>query len=320
MSAAAAGPRWSVIVATWNGRALLDEALDGLERQTLRQFETVVVDDASDDGTLEWLAEAKPYVRLVALRRRRGLAHALNRGLEAARGERVALLNNDAIPDPDWLAALDAAFETHPGVGILASRIRLFDTPDRLHAAGDFYTRAGMPGNRGVWQRDDARFDVAIDVFGASAAAAAYRRSVFDSVGGFDEDLGMYCEDVDLSWRAQLAGVKCLYVPDARVRHRLSATAGGPLASYLVGRNRLLVAAMNLPAFVWRAVWPRVLIRQIGISVDALCNVRGAAARATLRGQAAALPLLWRAWRKGRRRRRARRVSEAYIRSLLKPT
>ena len=306
-----------MIVATWNGRALLAEALEGLNGQTLDQFETIVVDDASDDDTVAWLGQTWPHVRLVALRRRRGLAHALNRGLEAAQGEYIALLNNDAVPDPDWLAALDAAFEQSSEVGMLASRIRLFDVPERLHAAGDFYTLGALPGNRGAWQQDGAPFDLPVEVFGASAAAAAYRRSLFEAIGQFDEELGMYCEDVDLDWRSQLGGFRCLYVPTATVRHRLSATAGGPLASYLVGRNRILVAAMNLPGFVWRRAWLRILVEQVKISLRALRHIRGEAARATLRGQVAALPLIWGAWCKGRCRRRQRRVPAEYIWALL---
>ena len=320
MSAGAADgagePRWSVIIATWNGRRLLAEALAALDRQALDDFETIVVDDASTDDTLDWLRSNCPRTRVAALPRRRGLAHALNQGLAVARGRFIAVLNNDAVPEPGWLAALDRDFAEHPEAGFLASRILLYDAPDRLHAAGDYYTRSGLPGNRGV-REPAAEFAQAGEVFGACGAAVAYRRELFDEVGDFDEDLVMYCEDVDLDWRAQLAGYRCRYVPDARVRHRLGATGGGVLASYLVARNRLLVAVTNLPASVWRRAWWQVLLAQLRLSLDALRQIRGAAARASLLGQVAAIPLLWRARRKRRIRHQSRRVSDAYVWSLL---
>ena len=310
-------PRWSVVIPTWNGRHLLAEALDGLSRQTLHDFETIVVDDASDDDTRQWLRQHQPGVVTVELPERRGLAHGVNRGLAVAQGERIALLNNDALPEPEWLTELDRAFDEYPEASMLASRILLYAAPERLHAAGDFYTASGLPGNRGVWQRDGAAFDEPREVFGACGAAAAYRKSLFDAVGSFDEDLVMYCEDVDFSWRAQLAGNRCRYVPTARVRHRRGASATSEIESFLVGRNRPLVAVMNVPGFVLRRRWWSMLQAQGEIAIDALRNFRGRAARATLNGQLAAVLQLSRALRKRRRRQRTRTVSEAYVWSLL---
>ena len=310
--------RWSVVIPTWNGRHLLEEALNALDRQSLRNFEIIVVDDASDDDTVEWIRENRPRDVVIELSARRGLAVALNRGIEFASASYIALLNNDAVPDAGWLMALDNAFRAEPAVSFLASRIRLYDDPSRLHAAGDTYSRSGLPGNRGAWDADGGDYLMACHVFGACAAAAGYRRELFDDVGLFDEDLVMYCEDVDLDWRAQLAGHRCLYVPDAIVRHRLSATAGGVLASYLVARNRPLVAVMNMPGFVWRYSWWRVIGAQLKLGIQALRGMSGQAARATLAGQFAAIPHLHKAWRKRVSRQKARKASDAYIDSILK--
>ena len=310
-------PGWSVVIPTWNGRHLLEEALSALDKQSLGNFEIIVVDDSSDDDTVEWIRGNRPRDVLIELPSRKGLAVALNRGIESANAPFVALLNNDAVPDVDWLMEFDNAFRAEPEVSFLAARIRLYDDPSRLHAAGDTYSRSGLPGNRGVWDPDGGEYLESRYVFGACAAAAAYRRELFEDVGLFDEDLVMYCEDVDLDWRAQLAGHRCLYVPAAIVRHRLSATAGGVLASYLVARNRPLVAVMNLPAFVWRRSWWRVVGAQLKLSIQALRAIRGQAARATLAGQFAAMPLLFKAWRKRVSRQKARRASDAYIESIL---
>tara|TARA_Y100000588_G_scaffold382771_1_gene470929 strand:+ start:16158 stop:17123 length:966 start_codon:yes stop_codon:yes gene_type:complete len=310
-------PDWSVVIPTWNGRHLLEEALTALDRQSLRSFEVIIVDDSSDDDTVEWIRGNRPRDVVIELPGRKGLAVALNRGIESSNAPYIALLNNDAVPDVDWLMEFDNAFRSKPEISFLASRIRLYDDPSRLHAAGDTYSRSGLPGNRGVWDPDGGEYLESRCVFGACAAAAAYRRELFEDVGLFDEDLVMYCEDVDLDWRAQLAGHRCLYVPGAIVRHRLSATAGGVLASYLVARNRPLVAIMNLPTFVWRRSWWRVVGAQLKLGGQALRGIRGQAARATLAGQCAAIPLLFKAWRKRLGRQKARRASDAYIDSIL---
>ena len=314
---AAGPPRWSVLIPTWNGRHLLEEALGGLDAQTLRDFEVVVIDDGSDDDTVAWMRAQRPADRVIEMPKQRGLAVALNRGIDAAQGRFIAVLNNDAVPAPDWLAALDRAFATVPDASFLASRILLYDDPSRLHAAGDAYGRNGLPANRGVWEPYGPPYAEPCEVFGACAAAAAYRRELFDDIGLFDEDLVMYCEDVDLDWRAQMAGHRCRYVPDAVVRHRLSATAGGVIASYLVARNRPLVALMNMPGFLWRRGWWRIAGAQLRLTIAALRAIRGRAARATLAGQLASLAHLPRAWSKRSRRQRSRRVADAYIDALL---
>lgn len=313
----AALPRWSVLIPTWNGRHLLAEALEGLDEQVLRDFEIVVVDDGSDDDTLAWMRAERPRDRLIESPTQGGLAAALNRGIAAAQGRFIAVLNNDAVPAPGWLAALDHAFAAAPEASFLASRILLYDDPARLHAAGDTYARNGMPANRGVWQANGPPYTEPCEVFGACTAAAAYRRELFDDIGVFDEDLVMYCEDVDLDWRAQMAGHRCRYVPDAIVRHRLSASAGGIVASYLVARNRPLVAVMNLPGFLWRRGWWRIAGAQLRLAGAALRAVRGRAARATLAGQVASVAHLPRAWSKRSRRQRSRRVADAYIDALI---
>ena len=315
--AEAAKPRWSVLIPTWNGRHLLEEALGGLDVQVLRDFEVVVVDDGSDDDTVAWMRRERPADRLIEQPSQRGLAAALNRGIEVTDSQFIAVLNNDAVPARGWLEALDRAFAEAPRASFLASRILLYDDPSRLHAAGDTFGRNGLPGNRGVWQPDGPTYAESCEVFGACAAAAAYRRELFDDVGTFDEDLVMYCEDVDLDWRAQMAGHRCLYVPDAVVRHRLSATAGGAIASYLVARNRPLVAVMNMPGFLWRRGWWRIAGAQLRLAFAALRAIQGRAARATLAGQLASFAHLPRAWSKRSRRQRSRRVADAYINALL---
>ncbi len=281
----------SIIIPNWNGvrLQLLPTCLAALRLQTWRDFEVIVVDNASTDDSRAWLAREYPEVRVLTLESNRGFAPAANAGIRAARGDTVVLLNNDTEADPAWLAEIARALEQNRRAGMVACKLRLFDRRDHLHSAGDFYRVDGIPGNRGVWEKDGGQYDDARGVFGACGGAAAYRRAMLDDIGLFDESLGSYCEDVDLNWRARLAGYDCAYAPRAVVYHRLSATGGGPLASYYVGRNFIWVLAKNYPAELWRKYWRRILLAQWRISWEALASLRGAAARARLRGQAAGL-------------------------------
>ncbi len=285
----------SIIIPNWNGLRLLPTCLDALRRQTFRDYETILVDNGSTDGSRALVERDYPEVRVLAFPTNRGFAPAVNHGICAARGDVVVLLNNDTEADPHWLEEIARAFEADPGAGMVACKLRLFDRRDHLHSAGDYQGVDGIPGNRGVWEPDRGQHDDPRGVFGACGGAAAYRKAMLDEIGLFDESLGSYCEDVDLNWRARLAGYSCAYAPRAIVYHHVSATGGGPLASFFVGRNILFVLAKNYPAGLWKKHWPRILRAQLQITWDALRSIRGAAARARLRGQLAGLVGL-RAW------------------------
>src|SRR6476620_6091360 len=203
-------PTLSVIIPTRNGARLLPECLEALWAQAYRAFELVIVDDASTDDTHHLLLgypEVKKLVRLPGTRGH-GFVAAVNAGLAEARGDIVVLLNNDAVPDPAWLAELVSALDRNPWASMAASRLMLYDKPDHFHSAGDYYGLDGVPNSRGVWQLDRGQYEREEEVFGPCAAAAAYRREVLEDVAGcggtnpsyrvFDPQLWMYCEDVDL--------------------------------------------------------------------------------------------------------------------------
>lgn len=279
----------SVVIPNWNGSKLLPTCLNALRQQTFHDFEIIVVDDGSTDGSRGLLARDYPNVRVISLETNRGFAPAVNEGIRAARGEVIALLNNDTQADAHWLEEIARALEHNPHAGMVACKLRLFDRRDHLHSAGDFYRVDGIPGNRGVWEKDGGQYDDARGIFGGCGAAVAYRRAMLDEIGMFDEELGSYCEDVDLNWRARLAGYAVAYAPRAIVYHHISATGGGPLASFFNGRNFVWVLAKNYPRGLWKKYWPRILKAQLRIARDAWGNWRGAAARARLRGQVAGL-------------------------------
>lgn len=313
-------PAVAVIIPNWNGAHLLPTCLESLRRQTDRfAFETVVIDNASTDASRALLRTDFPEVRVITLPKNVFFAGAVNAGIRATTTPYLALLNNDTEVEPGWLAALVAALEGCPEAGLAASKMLLFDRRDVINSAGDLYRTDGTPGNRGVWEIDQGQYDDARQVFGACGGAALYRRGMLDEIGLFDEDFVGYCEDVDLNFRAQLAGYRCIFVPEARIYHRLSATGGGPIASYFCGRNFVNVIVKDLPGPLLRRFWPRILAAQVRLSWASLRHIREPAARARLRGQAAAGLALPAMLRKRRSIQATRRVDLAYLESILTP-
>jgi GT2 family glycosyltransferase len=248
----------TVVIPNWNGERFLRLCLGSLRDQSFGGFETIVVDNGSIDGSIGFVEEHFPEVNVIPLGENRGIAAAFNAGIEASETEYVALLNNDTEQDPGWLEALVRAADDRPESGLFASRLVDFHDRHVLDGAGDAMRLSGLPYRLGHGERDGVRFGRAGYVFGACAAAALYRRGMFDEVGLFDEDFVSYCEDGDLSFRAQLSGYRCFYVPDAVVYHMGSASTGGkrsPTATRLGSRNSFSLLVKNLPL----SVVPRML-------------------------------------------------------------
>jgi GT2 family glycosyltransferase len=287
--AAMDAPFFSVVIPTHNGLRHLATVLAALQRQTFSDSEVIVVDDASSDESAQFVAEHYPWARLIVNRRNLGFAAACNTGAAAARGRYIVLLNNDTEPQDDWLAALAQAIAAHPQAAIVASKLLLYDRRDTLHTTGDLLGADGIPHNRGVWETDRGQYDDAASIFSGCGGASAYRKDVWQALGGFDEDFWMYLEDVDLGFRARLLGCEVVFAPQARVYHRLSASGGDTLASYYVGRNTIWLIAKNMPRALLLRNAPQIAAGQLRIAWDALRNWRGAAAQARLRGQWAGL-------------------------------
>lgn len=280
----------SVIIPNWNGCRHLNTCFQSLRQQTWQNFETILVDNASDDESVGFTASHFPEVVVIELDENRGFTGACIAGYEVANGRLIVLLNNDTECDPGWLEAIVAAFESNPAAGIVASKIMLFDDHRRFHAAGDFYREDGIPGNRGVWQTDVGQYNRQEAVFGACGAAAAYRRTMIEEIGFLDDRFYFSCEDIDLAWRANLAGWDVVYAPDALVYHKLKASGGsGATSSYYDGRNFLYVLWKNYPTSLLRRNWQSIVKAQMSITAGALRAWRGEAARARLRGQIAGL-------------------------------
>jgi GT2 family glycosyltransferase len=310
-------PFMSVIIPNYNGERFLSQLLDALAKQTFGDFETIVIDDASTDDSVTLVERDFPTVRLIVNRRNQGFVANCNTAVDAADGHIVVLLNNDTEPEPTWLAALARTFCANPQAAAVTSKMLLFDERDKLHTTGDLLGHDGLPQNRGVWEADDGQYDEQTEVFSGCGAGTAYRRDVWQALGGFDEDFWMYLEDVDLGFRARLMGWHTVLAPDARIYHHLSASGGDTLSSYYVGRNTIWMLAKNMPDALLSDNFASIASAQINIAVDALRNWRGEAARNRLLGQIVGLLYLPRQLAKRRAIQANRRASDDEIRRLL---
>ena len=218
-------PDVSIVVLNYNGRRWLERCLSSLAGQQGVDAEIILVDNCSSDGSVAFVEQCFPSVRVLRLGRNCGFAAGNNAGAGRARGRFLAFLNNDTEADTLWAAMLKAALDANAAAGLAASRIVYLHDPELVDSAGDAYLRAGGAFKRGHGQMD-MHFRAAAEVFGACGAAFMIRREVFDDLGGFDEDFFLVHEDVDLSYRAQLRDYRCIYVADALVHHAGSATMG----------------------------------------------------------------------------------------------
>lgn len=304
-------PKASVVIVTWNGLHHLQRCLPALQEQTGLSFETIVVDNGSIDGTADWIAETYPQIVLKRLDSNHGFAAANNIGFGVARADLIATLNNDAVPDPEWLQALVQAARKHPEAGSFASRIVLDRDPNTIDSAGVVTDVLGI-----AWDRHNAEpvgSDEAGEVFGACAGAALYRKALLDETGGFDSNFFAYLEDVDLAWRARWLGWTARYVPEARVVHAHSATGTeeSPFKTFHLGRNKVWTIVKNHPTralVVYGSLLVAYDLASLPITIVRQRNL------AALRGRLAGLRALGLVLRQRRREASRRRVAWEDIR------
>jgi len=251
-----------VVIVNKNAGPHLAHVLESLEGQTVAPRRVIVVDNASDDGSLDGLDARFPSVEFVRSAENLGFAAANNLAVQMSDDcEFVALLNPDAFPEPQWLETLLGAAAAHPECAVFGSRLMLADDDGTLDGTGDQYHVSGT-----AWRRDQGA-SAQIErpegeIFSACAAAALYRREAFLAAGGFDETFFCYYEDTDLAFRLRLAGHRCLYVPGAVARHVGSATTGllSAFTIYYSSRNQEWAYAKNMPSLLFWLYLPQHLL------------------------------------------------------------
>ncbi len=243
-------PKVTVIVVTWNQRAFLEECLRSLRTQTFQDFELVVVDNGASDGTANFLGSlADQQLRVLSNEANRGFCAANNQGIAAARGEFVALLNDDATAQPGWLAAMLEAVGSDPTVGMVASKIVTYGNPQVIDKVGHLIFLDGQNRGRGTGVIDQGQFDNIRETAWPDGCAALYRATMLDQIGGFDEDFFAYADDAELGLRARIAGWRAVFAPNAVVRHRVGSSLGQYSLErlFLIERNRIWLAAKLFP-------------------------------------------------------------------------
>ncbi len=276
-------PLISVLVVNWNGLTFIDDCLASLERQTWKQREFILVDNGSTDGSTERIrnwAGRQPAALVLCLSENTGFCKANNLAFARARGEWIALLNNDAVAEPSWLEELVKYGDTKTRIGMLGSKIVFAEPAGVIDKVGHLIYWDGQNRGRGTMEADTGQYDRPEEILWPDACAALYHRKVFEETGGFDETFFAFGDDADLGMRARLLGWKAWYVPTAVVRHRHSATAGAysPLKIMLVERNRLLLAikSFTLPLLIQNPYWT---LRRFGWHLYAGLRRQGSAGR-----------------------------------------
>ncbi|HUI55441.1 MAG TPA: glycosyltransferase family 2 protein [Bryobacteraceae bacterium] len=319
----------SVIVVNWNRKDLLRACLGSLARQAGAEFETIVVDNGSSDGSAE-LAEREFGARVIRNQQNLGFCAANNQGIAAARGEFIALLNNDTEAEPGWLAALHRVCTRGRDVGMAASKVLVWEEPERIDKVGHLIFPDGQNKGRGSGAPDQGQFDREEEVLWPDGCAALYRKEMLDQIGGFDEDFFAYGDDAELGLRARIAGWKCLYAPEAVVRHHRGSTLGkdSERRLELIERNRVLLA---LKLFPWSLLWLNPFYFAARVAAGLVAARQGAGdtayfpgvrgkwrmARSLVRGDLAALRMAARMLRKRRQIRGIRKLSPGEVRRLI---
>jgi GT2 family glycosyltransferase len=325
-------PDITVAVVNWNRRDYLRACLASLAGQRGAEFEVIVVDNGSRDGSVE-MARSEFGARVIANAANLGFCAANNQAFAAARGQFIALLNNDAEAVPDFLANLRRAFDAAPDIGMAAAKVLVWEDPrriDRIDKVGHLIYPDGQNRGRGTGENDSGQYERVEECLWPDGCAAMYRKSMLDAIGGFDEDFFMFADDAELGLRARIAGWRCLYMPGAVVRHRRGASldAGSPRRIFLIERNRVLLAAKLFP---WSLLLlnPYYFALRLASGVAAATGGKGEMAHfpgfanklrlawTILRADLAAVRLLPRVLRKRRQVRRIAKLTPAEIRRLI---
>ncbi|HEY9712238.1 MAG TPA: glycosyltransferase family 2 protein [Chroococcales cyanobacterium] len=308
----------SIVIPNWNGKRFLQGCLDSIAKQTYKNLEVIIVDNGSKDGSVEYIKESFPDVRLFCYEENTGFSVAVNWGIRESKGEYVALLNNDTVVDEAWLAELVKVMQARPEIGSAGCKMLAYDDHTLLDGAGDGYRRGGLPGRIGHRERDMGRFDRPRYILGACGGAAIYRHTLFDEIGYLDEDYFAYLEDVDFALRAQSAGYKCYYTPAAIVYHLGCGTTGSgysPLVVRLSAQNNLNTIVKNIPReLLWKFL-PEILYWQMYYL--AVCTVRGGQVLPWFDGTWRAIKMMPRMLEKRREILQKRKVSLAYFEEVI---
>lgn len=311
-------PRVGVVIPNWNGKHWLQPCLDSLSQQYFKDFSIIVVDNNSSDGSVEFLSKRWPDIDIIKNQSNLGFSAAVNAGILRSGSDYIFLLNNDTQVHPGCLKEIVETLDQKTEIGFCATKMLLISDHSIIDAVGDSYERNGRARNIGQGEDDIGQYSEEKLVFGACAGAAVYRRSLFDEVGLFDEDYFAYYEDIDFSFRAQLAGYKCLFLPSAVVYHARGATKGhrSAFVGYHGSKNLLNTLVKNMPTALLIKYMPAIIWYQIKTLGSFIFGFKYGLSN--LQGKFGALRQLPKMLKKRYEIQRRAKVSSRYIDSIIK--
>ena len=267
-------PLVSVIVLNYNGKQHLADCFDSIARTTYPHLEVIMVDNASNDDSVEFVRNQYPFVKIVRNAKNLGFAEGNNVGVRIAKGEYVAFLNNDTRVDPEWISELVQTIEKDPTIAACATKMLMFDNPSIMNGAGGALTMLLHAWDRGLYEEDRGQFEKCEEVPFACAGGMLARKNILLRLGPFDRRYFIYCDDVDLGMRIWLSGYRVVYVPTAIVYHKYGATMGqiGVRKMYLGERNTLATFLKNYEARTILGLFPDFLINYFRATIGFILN------------------------------------------------
>ena len=245
----------SIVIPNFNGKKYLQPCLDELLHQDYPSFEIILVDNGSSDGSVAWIKENYPQIRLIALKENTGFCGGVNAGISASQAEYVLLLNNDTIVLPGFIRALAETIQSSPHIFSCQAKMLQIQDSSKIDDAGNYYCALGWAFADGKG-KPEKNYSRKKEIFASCAGAAIYRKKILEEIGLFDEEHFAYLEDVDISYRAKLYGYKNVFCPDAKVLHVGSGTSGSRYNLFKIrysSRNNIYMIYKNMP--LWQILW-----------------------------------------------------------------
>ena len=239
----------SVVIPNFNGLAYLEGVLSSLERQSMKNFEVILVDNGSTDGSCAFVASQYSWVHIIELSDNFGFSRAVNEGIRAARAPYVLLLNNDTEVEPDFLKEMTEGLQRHKKAFSCQAKMIQFHDRDKMDDGGNYYCALGwaFAGGKG---KAAEHYDKEKKIFSSCAGAAIYRKKIFEKIGYFDDEHFAYLEDLDVGYRARIYGYENWYIPGAVVYHVGSGTSGSRYNQFKIrysSRNNIYMIYKNMP-------------------------------------------------------------------------
>lgn len=251
----------SIVILSYNSREDLEECIPSLISQTRQDFEIIVVDNASIDGSEEFIRANYPEIKVVQTCKNLGYAAGNNAGFEVAEGEYIVVVNPDTVADPEWLAELINPFESDPTIAATTSKILIYYQKDKINTCANTSHYTGLTFCRGL-NKSASELDDYQPVGAVSGCSFAIRSAMFKNINGFDSDFFLYQEDADLSWRIRFAGGKIMYVPESIIYHKFKLSIA-PQKEFYLERNRYLILLKNFNLKTLLLLSPALFVTEI---------------------------------------------------------